>query len=148
MTKGTKYNSGMNLKEIAKAVRKELKKAAPGCKFSVRTQYYSGGQSLHVELKAGPFDAFTNPEVKDMQLHNNYSDYETYKDRVEEWKENRAPYEPEIKEMTKACFKVVKKMTEITEAYNYDRSDSQTDYFDVNFYSHYSIDSYNKTEKK
>jgi len=40
--------------ESAKAIRKELKKAYPTIKFSVTSQSYSGGNSVHVEWVDGP----------------------------------------------------------------------------------------------
>ncbi|KFM94861.1 hypothetical protein D0U04_21535 [Bacillus clarus] len=40
--------------ETAKKIRKELKKAFPGVKFSVRSSSYSGGSSVDVNWKDGP----------------------------------------------------------------------------------------------
>lgn len=40
--------------EVAKLIRKDLKRAFPGAKFSVRTQKYSGGSSIHVNWTDGP----------------------------------------------------------------------------------------------
>jgi hypothetical protein len=53
--KGSKYESGRDVKEVAKLVRKDLKaEFGKGYKFSVRISRYAGGQSLTVELVAVP----------------------------------------------------------------------------------------------
>jgi len=40
--------------EVAKLVRKELKNAFPGVKFSVKTNKYAGGSSIRVNYTDGP----------------------------------------------------------------------------------------------
>lgn len=42
--------------ETAKLLRKALKAAFPGVKFSVRSDVYSGGSSIHVRWTEGPFE--------------------------------------------------------------------------------------------
>lgn len=50
-------------KEHAKIVRDELKKAYPDIKFSVTTQVYAGGDSVHVE-HCGNIDKKKQEEIK------------------------------------------------------------------------------------
>jgi len=40
--------------EVAAAIRKELKRHFPGIKFSVRSEYFSGGSSVDVSWNFGP----------------------------------------------------------------------------------------------
>lgn len=51
---GSRYDSRLTLKEIAKIVRTYVKEKYPTCKFSVRTSYASMCQELHVEIKEFP----------------------------------------------------------------------------------------------
>ena len=53
----TKY---MDATEVAKLVRRSLKEAFPGVKFSVRGKSYSGGSSITVRWTDGP----SEPEVR------------------------------------------------------------------------------------
>jgi Large polyvalent protein associated domain 29 len=50
-TIGSKYvaTRDLDIAEVAGLIRKELKKAWPAAKFSVRIERYSQGQALHVE---------------------------------------------------------------------------------------------------
>lgn len=51
---GSRYNSNLTLKEIAKIARNYVKEKYPTCKFSIRTHYASMCQSLSVDLKEFP----------------------------------------------------------------------------------------------
>lgn len=64
-TTGSKYVAGMDLKDIAKLVRADLKAKFCGFTFSVRVERYSGGQALHVDIKAVPVGVLnaTRPEL-------------------------------------------------------------------------------------
>lgn len=57
-TTGSNYKntSDLDLADVAKLVRKDIRRALPGYKFSVRISRYSGGQSLKAELRALPAD--------------------------------------------------------------------------------------------
>ena len=52
--KGSNYESGRSLKEIAQLVRQFIKEQFPTYKFSVRTSYASMCQELHVDMKEAP----------------------------------------------------------------------------------------------
>ncbi|MEU7978304.1 hypothetical protein AB0B63_07200 [Micromonospora sp. NPDC049081] len=138
---GGKYADTRNLRltDIAKLIRAEVKLArkiarmtatpgavktadpigdAPaGIKVSVRTQCYSGGGSINVQLSGipdewgwteGPEDGCTNPRYRRVAT-------------------------PELKAFARA-------IKDVMNAYNYDGSDITTDYFDVRFYGHVSAD--------
>lgn len=53
--------------ELAKIVRKELKAAFPGQKFSVRSSNYSGGSSIEIRWTDGPTQADVDLVVKYLQ---------------------------------------------------------------------------------
>lgn len=121
---GSKYevNRDLDIRDIAKLVRADIKAsvkegALPKGKYAVRIEHYSMGQSLHVEL-SGTGKTWCLPEL------------------CAAYSRNAAAYAdgfvPEFHE-------VVAKLEEIANAYNYDRSDSQTDYFDSNFHLHVEI---------
>jgi hypothetical protein len=48
LNKSEKLN--LSLIDIAKAIKQKLKKEYPYCKFSIKTQYYSMGCSLHISI--------------------------------------------------------------------------------------------------
>jgi len=51
--RGTKYSltEKLDIVDVAKLVRKDLKEAFPTYKFNVQIQRYSMGQSLHIQIK-------------------------------------------------------------------------------------------------
>jgi len=114
---GSKYDPDLDVVEIAKRVRKDLKGEYPGCRFSVRIQRFSMGRSLDVTIKH-----------TDLQVVN--PDWVRFRVENPGWHDARsnapAPYTSE----GEALFKRVK---EIVQAYNFDDSDSMSDYYHVNF---------------
>lgn len=118
--KGTKYDSKLDVAEIAKRLRTEIREAVktgvlPKLKCSVRIDRYSMGQSIDV----------TVTEYDGPVLNPNY-------DRMSALEDNRHEYLPEIRA-------AVAKIQAMMDAYNYDNSDTMTDYFDVNFYGHAQV---------
>ena len=110
---GNKYEQfkSMDIKEIAKFIRNDLKQFKD-CKFSVSIQRYSGGRSVHVKLMSSTnLKRFVNIKYDSTQ-------------------ETRFNFSKDFKE----------KVESIINQYNYDKSDPMTDYFNVNFYSHFNID--------
>ncbi len=101
-TVGAKYETtkDLDIAEIAKLVRKDLKEAYPRYKFSVRIDRYSMGQSLDVVVSN-----------TDLVRHSDAAD------------------------------KLQHEVKEIVNAYNFDDSDSMTDYFHVAFYSGVRVES-------
>jgi len=116
--KGAKYDPDLDIAEIAKKVRADIKAAKLPGKISVRIQRYAGGRSLRVKAVV-PFPV-------------RHGDVE---------RENRERAEGlDCPWLTREAYELQEKLKEITEAYNYDRSDIQTDYFDVNFYLHVDLE--------
>ena len=70
--KGSNYESGRSLKEIAQLVRQFIKEQFPTYKFSVRTSYASMCQELHVDMKEAPckiykdFEELTEEDKNDL----------------------------------------------------------------------------------
>jgi hypothetical protein len=118
---GSKYEQGVDVAEIAKRVRKDIAGKIrvgelPAAKYSVRISRYSGGRSLNVYVDLVPFRIVNEERVK--------------QDVLEAWgsREMLLRRTPEARE-------VIAKIEALVEAYNFDGSDSQTDYFHVNFYA-------------
>ena len=110
---GNKYEQVKNLdiKEIAKLVRQDLKKFSD-CKFSVSIERFSGGRSLNVNLvDSSDLKKFTIFKSK-------YCDHPI------------VTFEPSFEN----------ELEGIIDQYNFDKSDIQTDYFHVNFYKELNID--------
>ena len=61
--------------EVARLVRCSLKKNFPGVKFSVRSNRYAGGASIHVRWKAGPNQADVRSIVSQYQGARTDGDY-------------------------------------------------------------------------
>ena len=61
---GTKY---LSCADTAKLVRKALKAAFPGVKFSVRSKTYSGGASIDINYTDGPTQSEVNAVVDQFQ---------------------------------------------------------------------------------
>jgi len=156
LTKSEKIN--MNIKDISKEVKQQLKTKYPKCKFSITIERYSGGQAMIISLMSANFKAIKN--FKDIS-----------KDAIEFYGNNR--YTPEqLKEMqersysqlnhyqlmeeydsdkwcngiflTEKAHQVLQDAIKISNQYNYDESDIQTDYFCNNFYLHINIGKWNK----
>ena len=115
---GEKYEDGLSTVGIVKRVRQEIKEAIkagdlPKLKLSNRTDH----NTKTIRVTADPDDFI---------LHN------------AEWvKRNDAGevhHRPSIPVHTSAAEAVAKKIERMFAAYNYDGSDIQTDYFNVNFY--------------
>jgi hypothetical protein len=115
---GPKYEAGMDIKDIAKLVRKEIKDYfGPNIKYSVTIDRFSGGRALRaylVDVAPGFYFWKANPD------YNPDGGYGIYAERVC---------------MSDGYRKIEEKVKEIIAAYNYDGSDIMVDYFDVNFYS-------------
>jgi hypothetical protein len=109
---------GSSTTEIAKMIRKEVRRFAKRekIKVSVRTENFTGGSEIRVEITEIRFDPFT-----------------------EEWKDHlrtdrntlpgcRHKYCPHMRWL-------IRKIERIVNEYNFDDSDGMIDYFSCNFYS-------------
>ena len=126
---GSKYSGKLSNKEIAAAIRQDIKNAIAtgklpkGLKVSVRYEHFSGGSSIDASITAWPENfMWLNPDWVVM----NHEHQDQYHDNV-----------PRYTEQAK---KIIEKLTEIHGAYNHDGSDSMTDHFDVKYYGHVNVD--------
>lgn len=162
---GSNYDSNLSTTDIARNLRNYIKQNHPGYKFSVTSQYFSGGSSISVKLKETPVE-ITNFELMKAYVEQNgdsnnnriwdsetrkYTYYsELSEDKKKEFieQEVRNAHMKNISEysddrslawMNEDVRKVYQDVIQHLESYNYDHSDSQSDYFSVNFYSNYGI---------
>jgi len=156
LTKSEKISLGT--KEIAKRIREQLKREFPRCKFSVVTEYYSMGSSIHISLMKANFKVKqdfseipeqavlrftdqlrTKKQLEEMQKEN-YHQLNQYQLRTEhnpsEWCNGVF--------LTEKGHDLLKRVVEISDQYHFDESDIQTDYFNVNYYLHLNLGKWNK----
>lgn len=146
-------------KEISARVRQEIKKEFPNWKVSVRKEEYSMGWSLHINIMQAPIRVKQLPEEISQDAINFYCDScrsgESLRNMQKE-SNNQLNHNFGEYDQNKWCNGVfltaeghaaLKRMAEITQPYNWDNSDSQTDYFDVNFYLHMELGKWNEAFK-
>lgn len=121
----------MTTKEIAKLIRKDFKKEFDKTiKFSVRTDY----NSITAKIKAISTEhLMTKEEFKEYMICSNHFDEMNYDYYMKAY-ETKKFKKYHLKEET------YEKIMQIMNKYNYDNSDSMTDYFDVNYYDHFDFD--------
>jgi hypothetical protein len=125
---GSKYQStkDLSIREIAALIRKDLKKypTKDGYKFSVRSDIFSGGQSIAVTIRSIP-EGITveTPEFVAWREQNPHSSYLSAPQR----------YSNELTAL-------MDDVKDIVNAYNFDDSDSSSDYFHSNFYDSIRLD--------
>ncbi len=118
---GTKYDRSLSIVEIGKLVRKEIKAQYPDIKASVTTDHFTGGKSLDIVIKSVPF-GIMNPM------------------RVEVLRQNRVRGEEGAYPLrTDKAEQLLKALDDLVNQWNFDGSDMQSDYFNVNFYQHVSF---------
>jgi len=146
LTKSEKINLGTT--EISKLIREQLKQKFPRCKFSVTTDYYSMGSSILVCLMKADRPIFLDEkEISDLALFRLVNDGLNKEEDIRvRQKENyhqlnqfvfRDDYNKDSWNngvfLTEEGFNLLKEVVRIVDYYNYDDSDSQTDYYSVNF---------------
>ena len=130
-------------KEMKKEKEEKLKKVMPrGWKFTTRVY---DNMKFVVTIRSAPVDLI-GIIVDSMKYNNSNVDY------ILKYgcKEHIHPHPNYIKDIFKADKKILKIMLDIIEVIdedNYDNSDSQTDYFDVGYYSYLCIGERNKPFK-
>lgn len=119
---GSNY-TGLSVKETAAEIRKHIKAQFPEVKFSVTSDYHK----IYVEIKSSPYN--------NLKLAYS-SDIETREYRLYEEENNK-----ELIAIKKYC-------QDLLDSYNYDDSDSMSDYFNCHYYDSVSIDyDYTQTEQ-
>lgn len=143
--KGSNYEAGRSLKEIAQLVRKFIKEQFPTYKFSVRTSYASMCQELHVELKEAPckiykgFEELTEKDKNELIRCMTYNSVFTLtswtdaelKAEFERLWETQGSFYRVLSEQVQAAAEAV---DGYVNSFNYSDCDGMQDYFDVNFY--------------
>ena len=109
--------------EIAKMLRKRLKKEYPDFKFSVRTEYFAGGAVMSIYLMEAPA-GYVVPGVKYEQINEYYIG------------DNNC--------LTEKGKELIRRIKSWVDSFNYDDSDGAIDYFDTRFYTHYGIGRWDK----
>lgn len=122
--------------EIAKEVRRELKNKFPKCKFSVLAKSASMCDALIVRVMSAP-----EPVTVGNVSHTGLNEYTLKNDYDEE-----NPICNGV-ELTKYGWELLKQVCEISNKRNWDNSDSQIDYFDVNYYFSLYIGKWDKAFK-
>lgn len=120
---GSHYDRNLDNKAIAKKVREFVKCVYPDCKFSITSDYLK----IHIYLMEAPFEAFKDTTTKEAQINHYYIERD---DRL-----------------TEKARVMMQTVYEYLNSYNYDDSDSMTDYFDTNFYVHLAIGKWDKPFK-
>jgi hypothetical protein len=124
---GNRYNEtrSLDVADVAKLIRADIKAAVKdgklpkGPRYSVRTNRFSGGCSIDVNVTNWVGDCrVKGSDPRSCTTNVDFADTYVY---------------------TAEADAAVKVLRSITGAYNRDNSDSQTDYYDVRFYSHVQI---------
>ena len=157
----TTYNNlnedvkNLSTDEIAKKIKQEakaLEKEYGKFKLSCRTQYYSGGSSIDIaitELSFIPFNTLEDyknnlryePQIWEDLIKSFISDKQRGYMNINQY------YVLEDKRLNKKARELLDAISRIESKYNYNNSDAMIDYFDVNFYTHYSIGKFDKPLK-
>jgi len=119
---GSKYQEtrSLGVREIAALIRKDLKKypTKDGYKFSVRSAVFSGGASIYVTIRSVPEGmAIETIPFQEWKKENPHAAYISAPER----------YSDEIRVLMSS-------VTDIVNAYNFDNSDSSSDYYHSNFF--------------
>lgn len=143
--KGSRYEPGRSLKEIAQLVRQFAKEQFPAYKFSVRTSYASMCQELHVDMKEAPceiykgFKELTKEEKATVVRKatrnsvfglSSWTDAELEAEFERIW-DTHGNFYRVLSEQIQAAAEAV---DGYVQSFNREDCDGMIDYFDVNFY--------------
>jgi hypothetical protein len=119
---GDRYltTKSLDIVDIAKLVRKDIKEQLPEIKTRVRVERLSADNVLEVIITKTPFDPFTPPTA-----HGNIFDSTGYATNV--------PISPE-------AATAIALIQDITDSYNRDLSEPMFDLYDVRFYSRVGVE--------
>lgn len=134
--RGSKYDAtrGLDIKEIAKLVRADIKQAIKsgrlpkGTKTGVKIDRYSMGCSLNISIKSIPGTIFNPNYVAATQ---SFTDY--HNDEASEVRRTEGQYTQDVDS-------ALKTLETIAHAYDRNNSDSMSDYSDVRFHLSVELD--------
>lgn len=109
---GDRYNKEMATVDIAKIIRKEVKKKFPKIQTSIRSERFAGGTSIDVIIKDPGFNPI-NPKWNPRVWVDNLSQNSRYTERGK---------------------KLLKQIESLCERFRMSDCDGMTDYFRVNFW--------------
>ncbi len=123
---GQHYDSNLEIKQITKNIRKELKGLTKlGFKFSVRSEWGSLTVAIRVRVLIIPEDwILFNPH------YNQELAWKISVGQITSWETGKDPREV----YTELGKQFGKTLRTLCNQWNYDKSDTQTDYFDTNYY--------------
>ncbi len=137
--------------DICKRIRQQLGQEFPGCTFSVVSSAYSGGYSITISLMQAPFRVIKRfEEIPESAFltSSGYNKEDVARNQKETYHQLNPyalmkPFTPNEWNngvfLTEKAHRVLSRVVQISDQYNWDRSDPQSDHFDVNFYLHMEI---------
>lgn len=143
--------------EIAKRIRKQLKEEFPDVEFSVTKESYSGGSSITIALMKASFKIVRSMnEIEEMDIFDMGSGYKKEDIEHKQSENYHQLNQYTLREVfnshkwcngvfiTEKAHHVLQRAVQISDQYNFDKSDHMTDYFFVNYYLHMAIGKWNK----
>jgi len=121
--KGENYDFNRSTRDISKILREYVKRVYPDHKFSITTENFSGGSSIHVRLMTAPYEALQGGK-RDHGLN----PYCLEQDNV----------------LTAPAKRIMQDVNRLINSYRRSDCDSMVDYFDVNFYYDLSVGKWDK----
>lgn len=146
--KGSNYDSSLTNKDIAKKLRAYIKKNYPDYKFSIRSDIYS----IDVRLMSSKHDIFNHQLIKEYATKaqtppfDEIPKYERYPRILQDVQNNSFNRQigayfdvRDLEYLNQEDAEALVNIRNYLQSFNYDNSDPYTDYFDVNFYTHFEI---------
>lgn len=126
--------------ETVAAKRAALKAAFPGWTFAVSKHHHS---SINVAIMAAPYNLLDGRKLNENAFHGLAGEVEAAEAERAKGHSGVNPYSLE-RSWTGQGLADLQKICAIVNEGNHDRSDPSTDYFDVGFYTHFSIGRWDK----
>lgn len=138
---GSNYKKVENMRtsDIAKLIKQDFKKEFPGCKISVKSQVYSGGAAIHAYITYLSGQVFSDAFLAystDPIVAINYQLFYEYCQN----------HNLQNKRFTEEAQKIADRLEKIGNSYNYDNSDTQSDYWENHFFYFSGITEHNFLE--
>lgn len=150
--RGVNSDIARDIKDIAKAIKSELKRLYPTATFSVSTNTHSMCESLHIYLMSWDRDVFVpvdsiNWERVCVHWPSDIPAYKAQHQKLIDGLTNHqlnAYYIAEDYRLTDDAKSIMLKVKALCDSFNHSDTDSMTDYFDRGFYDHLNIGKWDK----